>query len=115
MSILRFFPTQNNYYTWFFYLGVIFFLNHLFLFGFGINLSYFGLLLMFIGIYKPVLHNWFFYLLVLFICFDIYANVTALQKRFFPGFTTTSNTKIVSKKIKEGNTQPKKTTKSTKK
>ena len=114
MSILRFFPTQNNYYTWFFYLGVIFFLNHLFLFGFGINLSYFGLLLMFIGIYKPVLHNWFFYFLVMFICFDIYANVTALQKRFFPGFTT-SNTKIVSKKIKEGNTAPKKTTKSTKK
>ena len=113
MNISRFFPTQNNYYTWFYYLGVIFFLNHLFLFGIGLNLSYFGLLLIFIGMYKPVLHNWFFYFLVLFIFFDIYANVTALKQRFFPSLT--NNTKIVSKKIKKENMASKKSTKPDKK
>ena len=78
---MQLFPTQNTTYTWFYYLGILFFISHLSLFGFGINLSYFGLILIYIGVTKPVLSTWFTRLLWLFVFFDMYANYSELKKK----------------------------------
>ena len=81
MQISQLFPLQNTKYTWFYYLGILFFISHLSLFGFGINLSYFGLILIYIGVTKPVLSTWFTRLLWLFVFFDMYANYNAIKKK----------------------------------
>ena len=70
-------------YNLFLYLGVFLFISHIYLYGFGIDLSYFGVLLMYIGIAKPVLSNWFFWILWFFIALDIYANFRVLKERLF--------------------------------
>ena len=68
-------------YTWFFYLGIVFFVVHILLYGFGLDLSYFGLFLIYIGLAKPVLSDWFVYLLWFFIFLDIYANFKVIRER----------------------------------
>lgn len=73
-------PTTS--YTWFLYLGIFFFVSHLALYGFGFNLSYFGLILIYIGLRKPVLSTWFRNLLWIFIAIDIYNNAVEIQKKF---------------------------------
>ena len=73
-------PTTS--YTWFLYLGIIFFFTHLALYGFGLNLSYFGLILIYIGFRKPVLSNWFRNLLWIFIALDVYNNISEIHKKF---------------------------------
>ena len=78
---MQLFPTQNTTYTWFYYLGILFFISHLSLFGFGINLSYFGMILIYIGLTKPVLSTWFTRLLWIFIFLDMYANYSELKKK----------------------------------
>ena len=103
MNISQIFPTQNNYYTWFFYLGVIFFVNHILLNGFGLNLSYFGLILIYIGLRKPVLSNWFFYLLCVFILLDIYSNIRQMQDKMAKRMKKTNVKKVkFDKNVKEG-------------
>lgn len=79
-------------YNLFLYLGVLLFISHLYLYGFGIDMSYFGVLLVYIGIAKPVLSNWFFWVLWFFIVLDLYANFRVFKKRLFSP----------SKKIKKG-------------
>lgn len=81
MQFSQIFPTQNTSYTWFFYLGILFFITHLALYGFGLNLSYFGLLLIYIGMTKPVLSTWFTRLLWFFILLDMYANYNTIRKK----------------------------------
>ena len=81
MQLSQIFPTQNTTYTWFFYLGILFFISHLSIFGFGINLSYFGMILIYIGYAKPVLSTWFTRLLWVFIFLDMYANYSALKTK----------------------------------
>ena len=68
-------------YTWFLYLGIAFFVTHIFLYGFGLDLSYFGLLLIYIGWAKPVLSDWFTYILWFFIFLDVYSNFKVIRDR----------------------------------
>ena len=71
--------TQWNSYTWFYYLGIFLFTTHIFIYGIGIDLSYFGLLLLWIGWKQPSLYNWVFYLLWVFLIIDIFATVHRLK------------------------------------
>jgi hypothetical protein len=77
----RYLPTIAASYTWFLYLGIFLFVSHLFLYGFGLDLSYFGLFLIFIGLAKPQLQTWFRWFLWIFIFLDIYANFRAIKDR----------------------------------
>ena len=90
MSLSQYIPNLQSSYTWFFYLGIVFFISHIFIYGLGLNLSYFGLVLIYIGARKPVLSNWFRNILWFFIVIDIYANISAIRdkiaKRFFVTF-----------------------------
>lgn len=81
MSINNYLPNPQSSYTWFFYLGIAFFITHLIIYGFGLNLSYFGLILIFIGMKKPALSNWFRNLLWFFIILDIYANISLFREK----------------------------------
>ena len=72
---------QFSTYTMFFYLGIAFFVVHLLLYGFGLDLSYFGLFLIYIGWSKPVLSDWFRYILWFFVFLDIYANFKVIRER----------------------------------
>ena len=82
---MRILATLTNY-TWFFYLGIFFFLAHLLLFGFGLNQSYFGILLIIIGWRKPVLYSWVIYLLWFLIVIDIIANIRRMVELIKPKY-----------------------------
>jgi hypothetical protein len=68
-------------YTWFLYLGILLFISHIVLYGFGLDLSYFGLLLIYIGLARPVISDWIRYILWFFIFVDIYANLRVIRQR----------------------------------
>jgi hypothetical protein len=68
-------------YTWFLYLGILLFISHILLYGFGLDLSYFGLLLIYIGLARPVISDWIRYILWFFIFIDIYANLRVIRER----------------------------------
>jgi hypothetical protein len=68
-------------YTWFLYLGILLFISHIVLYGFGLDLSYFGLLLIYIGLARPVISDWIRYILWFFIFIDIYANLRVIRQR----------------------------------
>ena len=70
-------------YNLYLYLGVLLFVSHIYLYGFGIDLSYFGVLLMYLGIAKPVLSDWFFFVLWFFIALDLYANFRVFIERWY--------------------------------
>jgi hypothetical protein len=74
-------PNTMTSYTWFLYLGIAFFVIHLLLYGFGLNLSYFGLILIYIGWKKPVLSGWFRTLLWVFIVLDILGNIRVIREK----------------------------------
>lgn len=73
-------------YSIFIYLGIFFFISHFFIYGSGFDISYFGLLLMYIGYFKTELYNWFFILLWVFIGIEIFnmgkTLYTTIYKRF---------------------------------
>jgi hypothetical protein len=77
----KYLPTVAASYNWFLYLGIFLFVSHLFLYGFGLDLSYFGLFLIFIGWAKPHLQTWFRWFLWIFIFLDVYANFRAIKDR----------------------------------
>jgi uncharacterized membrane protein (DUF373 family) len=80
-SILPSIPTS---YMLFFYLGVFIFLLHIYSYGIGLDLSYFGLFLMYIGWAKPTLHSWFRNVLWFFILLDLWAHyrkITSTPKK----------------------------------
>ena len=81
MSISEYLPNMQASYTWFFYLGIVFFITHILFYGITLNLSYFGILLIYIGARKPVLSNWFRNLLWFFIILDVYSNVSLLREK----------------------------------
>jgi hypothetical protein len=97
MNLSQYIPNLQSSYTWFFYLGIVFFISHIFLYGLGLNISYFGLLLIYIGARKPFLSNWFRNLLWFFIVLDIYANITMIRDKIANRFFVTFD-----KKLKEG-------------
>ena len=82
---LGFLPMWSNY-TWFLYLGIIFVLLHAFLYGFGINQSYFGILLLLIWWMKPVLSGWFINFLWILIVLDIVANIRKMASLLKPKY-----------------------------
>ena len=81
VSISKFLPSPQSSYTWFLYLGIIFFITHLFFYGFGLNLSYFGLVLIYIGLSKPALSTWFRNFLWFLVLLDIYANINLFRQK----------------------------------
>jgi hypothetical protein len=72
-----------------------------------LNLSYFGLLLIYIGARKPFLSNWFRNVLWFFIVLDIYANITMIRDKIANRFFVTFDNKL---KVKEGVKSKKKST-----
>ena len=107
MYLSQYIPNLQSSYTWFFYLGIVFFISHIFLYGLGLNLSYFGMLLIYIGARKPFLSNWFRNVLWFFIVLDIYANITMIRDKIANRFFVTFDNKL---KLKEGVKSKKKST-----
>jgi hypothetical protein len=97
MNLSQYIPNLQSSYTWFFYLGIVFFISHIFLYGLSLNLSYFGIVLIYIGVKKPFLSNWFRNLLWFFIVLDIYANITMIRDKIANRFFVTFD-----KNLKEG-------------
>jgi hypothetical protein len=62
---------QNSYFL-FIYLGIFFFITHLFVYGSGIDISYFGIFLIYIGYFKVQLYNWILFLVWMFIFIEIF-------------------------------------------
>jgi hypothetical protein len=54
----------------FIYLGIFFFITHYLVYGSGIDISYFGLFLIFVGYFKMQLYNWVYILLWIFIAIE---------------------------------------------
>ena len=90
----QYLPTVASSYNWFFYLGTLLFVSHLFLYGFGLDLSYFGLFLIYIGWAKPQLQTWFRWFIWIFIFLDVFANLRAIKDRLIK-----PNKKKVTKKV----------------
>jgi len=99
-------PSEASSYLWFFYLGIFLFVTHIGLYGFGLDLSYFGLLLIWIGWARPVLHVWFRWVIWIFIFLDIYATLRVFRERMLLNLSTPSSTS--SKKEKEKDKKDKK-------
>jgi len=77
----QYLPTVASSYQWFFYLGIFLFVSHIGLYGIGLDLSYFGLLLIYIGWAKPALHTWFRWIIWIFIFLDVYATFRVIKER----------------------------------
>ena len=78
-------------YTWFFYLGIVLFFIHIALYGLELHISYFSLILIYIGYRRPFLSNWVINLLWFFIALDIYINVTTLRNKLVKYFYGNNN------------------------
>lgn len=70
-------------YRWFLYLGIFFFIVNIGIYGISINLSYFGLILIYIGYYRPVLSNLIKNILWVLIILDIFANFQLVYEYFY--------------------------------
>jgi biopolymer transport protein ExbB/TolQ len=70
---------MDNYF-WFFYIGVFLFITHLIIHGIGFDLSYFGLLLIFLAWRKIALWTWVIVLIWIFIGIEILATIFRLQE-----------------------------------
>ena len=97
----------TNEYKWFLYLGIAFFILNFFIYGISLNLSYFGIVLIYIGFRKPSLTGWFKKLLWFFIFLDIYIYFneirTKLSKPYFVKFN--ENVKEGAKTKEDTNTE----------
>jgi hypothetical protein len=82
LSISNLFPSLAVSYTLFFYLGIFLFITHLGLYGFGVDLSYLGLLLIYLGWKKPNIYNWFRIFLWVFIVLDIISTIRGYYNKF---------------------------------
>lgn len=93
-------------YTWFFYLGIILFFSHIAIYGLGLHISYFSLILIYIGYRRPFLSNWVINVLWFFIALDIYSNITTARNKIIKYLYDDSiETEVV--KFKEGATNKK--------
>jgi uncharacterized metal-binding protein len=64
------------------YLGIAFFIIHILINGFTLNLSYFGLVLIYIGYFKPILSPLVKKILWVLIALDIFANFRKIYDIF---------------------------------
>lgn len=94
LSISNIFLSAAESYIWFFYLGIFLFVTHIGLYGFGIDLSYLGLLLIYLGWKKPVLQNWFLILIWVFIILDVISTI----RGYYSKWTTKKEEKPQKKK-----------------
>jgi hypothetical protein len=69
----------QNSHVLFIYLGIFFFIIHLLVYGTGIDISYFGLFLIYVGYFKVELYSWVFFLVWMFILIEF----TNLGKIFY--------------------------------
>lgn len=72
----------QNSYILFIYLGIFFFITHFFIYGTGIDISYFGLFLILVGYFKLLLYHWVFVLLWIFIIIEFY-NLGKIAYHYF--------------------------------
>ena len=81
--MFEFFAKWTSY-DWFFYLGILFFITHYYVnqSHYLIDMSYFGLLLIFIGWKKPALYGWVIWVLWIFVILNILSDIFMLQTRF---------------------------------
>jgi hypothetical protein len=79
----QYLPSVAASYSWFFYLGIILVVSHIILYGIGIDMSYFGIFLIYVGWAKPQLYPWFRGVLWFFILLDIIANARVARNRIF--------------------------------
>jgi len=77
------FPSIAASYTWFFYLGIFLFITHIGLYGFGIDMSYFGLLLIYLGWAKPEISIWLRRFLWFFIFLEVFSTCRGFYERWF--------------------------------
>ena len=63
------FPEKS--YPLFIYLGIVFFIIHLFIYGIGFDLSFFGLFLVYIGYHKTQLSGWFLIIIWILVLIEI--------------------------------------------
>ena len=64
------------------YLGIAFFIIHILMNGISLNLSYFGLVLIYIGYFKPILSPLVKNILWILIALDIFANFRKIYDMF---------------------------------
>ena len=82
LSISNLFPSTAASYIWFFYLGIFLFVSHIGLYGFGIDLSYLGLFLIYLGWKKPNIYNWFRIFLWVFVVLDVISTIRGYYNKF---------------------------------
>ena len=75
-------PSAAVSYNWFFYLGIFLFVTHIGLYGFGVDLSYFGLFLIYLGWKRPVLYNWFILVLWVFVILDVISTIRGYYNKW---------------------------------
>jgi hypothetical protein len=82
LSISNLFPSAADSYIWFFYLGIFLFVTHIGLYGFGVDLSYFGLLLIYLGWKKPVIQNWLRIFIWVFLVLDVISTIRGYYSKW---------------------------------
>ena len=82
LSISNVFPSAADSYIWFFYLGIFLFVTHIGLYGFGVDLSYFGLLLIYLGWKKPVIQNWLRIFIWVFLVLDVISTIRGYYSKW---------------------------------
>jgi hypothetical protein len=86
-------------YPIFIYLGIFFFIAHLILYGKGLDQSYFGLFLIYVGYSKMEVSQWFFILLWIFCCIELLNLGNQIYEKYLvPLFS--QNKKKKGKKVK---------------
>ena len=84
-------------YPIFFCLGIFFFIVHFLLYGVGLDQSYFGLFLIYVGYMKPHFNKWIFFLLWVLMMIEI----MNIGKMIYERFKTESKTNNKKKKKKK--------------
>jgi membrane protein implicated in regulation of membrane protease activity len=82
LSISNIFPSIAGSYIWFFYLGIFLFVAHIGLYGFGIDLSYLGLLLIYLGWKKPNMSIWLHTVIWIFAVLDVIATIRGYYNKW---------------------------------
>ena len=86
-------------YPLFLYLGVFFFIAHLFLYGKGLDQSYFGIFLIYAGYSKMQMSDWFFIVLWILCAIEILNLGNKFYEKYLSSFFS-QNKKKKAKKVK---------------
>lgn len=86
-------------YPLFMYLGIFFFIAHLILYGKGLDQSYFGLFLIYVGYSKMQLSSWIFIVLWIFAAIEVLNVGNTFYDKYLTSFFS-QNQKKKEKKVK---------------